>query len=304
MSISEDQIHKVIEIVNKNSHRSKNSYGNPGGLIDLIKINKPVIIVGDLHGAIDNLKAIIDHEDNEEKLRKGELIMIIIGDGVHNDQTGYMKEMDSSLLVLEEIYRLILTYGENVLYIRGNHDTFERRLTKSAIQQGLEFQNYLTEFKGESYVTATDEFFESLPLLILGEKFVITHGGPIRHGAGRHEIIDIEDNSDYYNQLIWNRLHEFRGTPSLKEYGEDDIRKMIAKLEMPEDSFFIVGHNPMWNSGNKTGIWRDIIGIKNHIILYTNIPTNAPYLYVKKGDISEKYAISSDISEGSYGWRN
>ena len=231
MSINEDQIYKVIEIVKKNSHRLKNSNGNPGGMIDLQSVKKPVLIVGDLHGAIDNLKAIIEHDDNKEKLRKGEIILVIIGDGMHNDQTGQMMEMQSSLLVLEEIYSLILKYKESVLYIRGNHDTFEERLAKSAIKQGLEFRNYLEKHRGEAYIEATSDFFESLPLLILGEKLVITHAGPIRNGASRQEIIDIEDNPDYYHQLIWNRLHEFRGTPSSKEYDESDIRKMIEKLK-------------------------------------------------------------------------
>ncbi|MDC7218415.1 MAG: metallophosphoesterase [Spirochaetales bacterium] len=302
MSISVEQIRQVINVVNNYPGRITNSYGHPGGLLDLLDSDKPMLIVGDLHGAIDNLKAIVAHEDNAERLKRGEIYLVIIGDGVHNDQTGQMKEMDSSLLVLEEVYQLILTYGENVIYIRGNHDTFEPRLAKSAVQQGLEFQKHLDATRGNEYVEATSDFFESLPLLILAENAVITHAGPVRNGATRQEIIDVEDNPDYYRQLIWNRLHEFRGTPSLKEYGESDIRKMNKKLGMAEDSLFIVGHNPMWQTGNKSGIWRDIIGIKNHIIIYTNIPTKGPYLYIDKGVVTEKYAITSD-AEDAYGWR-
>ncbi|MBI9105240.1 MAG: metallophosphoesterase [Spirochaetales bacterium] len=305
MSIKEEEIYKVVDIVRKNRYRIPNSYGNPGGLIDLLNVDKPVLVIGDLHGAIDNLISIVEHEDNIQRLKNGEIILIIIGDGMHNDQTGQMREMQSSLLVLEEVYRLILEYKESVLYIRGNHDTFEERLAKSSIQQGLEFRNYLLEHRSESYIEATSEFFDSLPFMILGEKYIITHAGPIRNGASRHEIIDIEDNPDYVHQLVWNRLHEFRGTPSLKEYDERDIRKMIEKLKMPDDSFFIVGHNPMWSTGDKTGIWRDIIGIKNHIIIYTNIPTRGPYLYIENGTVTEKFAIeSSGKLEGNYVWRN
>lgn len=291
MSAKVPDIAKVISIVENNANRPKSSTGIPGGLLDYSDDPRPVVVIGDLHGAIDNLKAIIDHNDNRTKLEKGELLVVIIGDGVHNDQTGQMKEMESSLLVLEEIFHLILTYGENVIYIRGNHDTFDENIAKSAVKQGEEFRRYLEVHRDEKYIDAVEEFFEALPMFIIGNGYVITHAGPVRHGCTRQELIDIKDNSDYYHQLMWNRLHEFRGTPSLKEYGEDDIRRMLEKLHLPTDTPFIVGHNPMWRTGNDTGIWRDIIGIKNHIIIYSNLQTRGPYLLLEGGTIQEIYAV-------------
>jgi len=236
------------------------------------------------------LKKIVNHEKNFELLKQGKLRIVIVGDGVHNDQTGQMKEMDSSIEVLEEVFHLINTYKENILYIRGNHDTFDEHLAKSAIKQGLELRLKVEETWGEEFVEAIEKFFEALPMFIIGKGYVITHAGPVRHGCSRQELIDIEDNPDYYRQLMWNRLHEFRGTPSLKEYGEHDIKAMLEKLHLPTDTPFIVGHNPMWHTGNRTGIWCDIIGIKNHIIVYANLQTKAPYLLIKDGDITEMYA--------------
>ncbi len=293
MSISPVEIRKVIKIVESNPDRAKDDQGRPGGLLDFSKDKRPVIVIGDLHGALDNLKAIIEHEDNRKQLDAGKLRIIIIGDGVHNDQTGEMREMASSLQVLEEVFNLILQYKHNLIYIRGNHDTFEERLAKSAIKQGLEFRLHLEEHRGDEYVEAVSEFFEALPMFIIGNGYAITHAGPIRNGCSRHELVNIKDNEDYYRQLMWNRLHEFRGNPNLKEYGEHDIRKMLSKLDLPEDTPFIVGHNPMWNTGNLTGIWRDIIGIKNHIIIYTNLQTRGPYLLIENGNISEKYAVTA-----------
>ncbi len=292
MGISVNDINKVIAIVENNKNRPKDSNGNPGGLIDLSSVNKEFIVIGDLHGAIDNLKTIIN--DNLKGIKSGKSIVIILGDGEHNDQTGHMREMSCSLEVMEEIFSLILKYKENIIYIRGNHDTFDERLSKSGIKQGLEFKNYLLEKRGEKYVQAMEAFFESLPYFIIGRGWVITHAGPIRGGATREEIINIADNEDYKFQLMWNRLHEFRGTPSLKEYGENDIRMMLKRMGLPEDTPFIVGHNPMWNTGNRTGIWRDIIGIKNHIIIYCSIGSRAPYLRIKDGVIEEAFGISAD----------
>lgn len=292
MSISTSDIDKVTAIVENNKYRPKDSHGNPGGLLDLSTVKKEAIVIGDLHGAIDNLKTII--EQNKKNIKSGKSFVIILGDGEHNDQTGYMREMDSSLAVMEEIFSIILKYKEDVIYIRGNHDTFDARLSKSGIQQGLEFRNYLLEHRGEKYIDAMQRFFDSLPYFIIGNGWVITHAGPIRGGATREELINIADNEDYRFQLMWNRLHEFRGTPSLKEYGENDIRKMLKRLNLPEDTPFIVGHNPMWNTGNRTGIWRDIIGIKNHIIIYCSIGSRAPYLKIKNGEIQEAFGIQEE----------
>jgi predicted phosphodiesterase len=293
MAVSVKEIEKVISTIENNPQRLKNDYGDPGGLIDLSKQNHELIVIGDLHGSIENLKAIVDHEDNKKKLKKDKLILLIIGDGVHNDQVGQMLEMDSSLLVLEEVFNLFLKYKDNIIYIRGNHDTFDSRLAKSAIKQGLEFKNHLLEHRGEQYVEKVNEFFESLPVFVIGRDYAITHGGPVRHGATKTEVINIVDNDDFYHQLIWNRLHEFRGTPSLKEYNEQDIRKMNIKMNLPELAPFIVGHNPMWTTGDRTGIWKDIIGIKNHYIIYTNIGTKGPYLLLSNSEVIPKFAITN-----------
>ena len=292
MGISINDISKVTAIVENNKYRPKDRDGNPGGLLDLSSVKKEAIVIGDLHGAIENLRIIIDQ--NKKKIKSGKSFVIILGDGEHNDQTGHMREMDTSLEVMEEIFSLILTYKENIIYIRGNHDTFDERLAKSGIKQGLEFKNYLLENRGEKYVAAMEQFFEALPYFIIGNGWVITHAGPVRGGATREELINIADNEDYRFQLVWNRLHEFRGTPSLKEYGEYDIRQMLKRLNLPEDTPFIVGHNPMWGTGNRTGIWRDIIGIKNHIIIYCSIGSPAPYLTIQNGEIKEVFGIKKD----------
>ena len=84
MAVSIKEIEKVISIVENNPNRIKNDYGDPGGLIDLSNLNQEIIIIGDLHGSIGNLKAIVNHEDNRKKIKKNSLIIIIIGDGIHN----------------------------------------------------------------------------------------------------------------------------------------------------------------------------------------------------------------------------
>ena len=90
-------------------------------------------------------------------------------------------------------------------------------------------------------------------------------------------------------QLTWNRINEFHGTPSSREYGEQDIRAMLECLSLPEDTHFIVGHN-LINDGNKIGCWMNVIGVKNHHILYSGTSSQAPYLTFHNGELVLKTA--------------
>lgn len=301
VSVSVKEINDAIRIVNGSRYRARNNLGMPGGLIDLTKIGKPVILIGDLHGSFENLDAIMEQDGNRDKIREGKLFCIIVGDGMHNDQTGEMLEMQTSLDVLERLVELFCDLKDNLVYIRGNHDSFDERIAKSGIRQGYEFKKFLIEKRGEEYVEAVDTLFEALPYFILGEGYVVTHAGPVRRGATREEIINIHENPDLVRQLTWNRVHEFRGNPNLKEYDGGDIRQMLSKLNLPEDSYFIVGHNPLWKNGNTTGIWQDVTGIKKHIIIITNRQTHGPYLYIADGNVTEKFA-KAKVLEKYHGW--
>ena len=283
-------IKNANKIINSLKNRPKDLKGKPGGLIT-IPDNLFPIIIGDLHGAVNNLKAIINHENNIEKIENNEAILIIIGDALHNDQTGQMREMQSSFDSFEYLLTLINQFPNNVIYIRGNHDTFDERLIKSGISQGLEFKKFLLKKTNKQCVNEVEKFFEILPMFIIGNGYVVTHAGPIRRGVTEEELINIYYDIDGYNQLMWNRIHEFRGNPSLKEYDEDDIKKMLKKLKLPPDTHFIVGHNPLWNTGDMSGIWLDVLGIKNHHIIYSNLQTLAPYLIFENNKLKKRFAI-------------
>jgi len=293
MSMDKNSFIKLVKgatrVVYNYKNRPKDKKGKPGSLL-YINDNKIPIIVGDLHGAVNNLKAIIKHDNNLEKISANKAVLIILGDALHNDQTGQMLEMDSSLESLEYLLNLLNRFPDNVIYIRGNHDTFDDRLRKSGISQGLEFKNYLIKNIDKGCISDMEDFFEALPMFIIGKGYVITHAGPVRNGINKEELINVKYDINYYMQLMWNRIHEFRGNPNLKEYGEDDIKKMLEKLKLPLDTHFIVGHNPLWNSGDRSGIWMNVLGIKNHHIIYTNLQTLAPYFIFENNELKRKFA--------------
>ena len=274
--------------------------GRPGGLIE-IPSKFRTIVIGDLHANRENLTAIIGHESNRADLESGRAICVILGDVEHDDRTGYMKAMDSSVAILADLFRLIIRYAGRVCYLRGNHDTFDDRLRKSGIAQGTELKAALTREYGGAYADAVGKFFESLPVFVIGDGFVITHAGPPRGGLVREEIVNIRRYPEKYHQLLWNRVNEFHGNPSPKEYGEKELRLVLQLLDLPEYTHFIVGHNPLWNDGNTTGVWQDVIGIKNHHILYSGSGSRAPYFVAEKGELELKMAIEKKPEAYYYG---
>jgi hypothetical protein len=294
-------VERAIEVVESDPCRIRDSDGRPGGLIELKKGVRP-IIVGDLHANLENLNRIMDDGTNRADLDARTAVCIIVGDIEHDDRTGHMKEMDSSVIILEELFRLLDRFAGRIFYIRGNHDTFDERLRKSGIAQGLEMKLAFLAKRGQEYTDAVQRFFEALPVFIIGEGYVITHAGPPHGGLDRQELIDIRRYPEKYHQLMWTRVNEFRdGTPSPKEYGEKDIRLALEMLNLPPETHFIVGHNPLWGDGNTTGFWKDVIGIKNHHIIYSGSGSQAPYLTFEGGELVVKMGIPKKPEVYYYG---
>lgn len=291
MKITAEIIRAITASLLNSSLRPKDREGRAGGLVELGASPRP-IIVGDLHACLENLKLILAHDDNDRRIRQGECLLLLLGDAVHNDQTGQLREMSTSLATLEYIFGLFRRYRGRLVYLRGNHDSFDERLVKSGIAQGKEFHRHVIRERGEQYAAAVGEFFEALPMFALGKGFAIAHAGPIRGGAEREELIDVRFNPDEYQQLMWNRINEFGGTTTIKEYDGSDIRRSLQKLGLPAKAHFIVGHNPLWSNGERSGLWRDVLGIENHHILYSGHGTRAPYLTFRRGRLQVQFAIA------------
>jgi len=78
--------------------RPRSSDGEPGGQIEFPRTEKrEFIVIGDLHGQVRNLRAILKDSDNMEKLRANKAVLLFLGDAVHNDRSGFAFEMDSSI---------------------------------------------------------------------------------------------------------------------------------------------------------------------------------------------------------------
>ncbi len=291
---------RAIAAVLGHRERVKDSQGKPGGLLDLPKGKRPIII-GDLHACVDHLHCILGHGSNRADLEKGTAYLLFLGDILHDDRTGHMRETDDSLKMLNDVLGLLATYPDRVFYLRGNHDTFDERLRKSGVPQGTVFHDALLKASNTDFVKLVSQWFDALPYVAIGGSFMAVHAGPVRGGCCREEIIDIQRRPDYALQFIWNRVNEFHGTASPKEYCGADIVQTIEKLGLAPGTHFIVGHNPLWNDGGTSGFWQDVIGIKNHHILYSGSGSRAPYLTVEEGALKVEYSKQKEAEVYYYG---
>jgi predicted phosphodiesterase len=262
--------------------RPPSSDGVPGGLIEFpAREKREFVIIGDLHGNHRNLRAILDHGRNLDKVKQDKAVLLFLGDAVHNDRSGFAYEMESSIETMDIIIGLINDYPQNVVYLLGNHDSFQPELSKMGIQQGLLYRDALLSARGSQYLSAMQDFFDALPLFVIHRHFLAVHAGPVRGGVTRMELVNIRHFTNLVWQLTWNRLNETRSTPSMKEYGPEDLDAMRKLLGCPAEIPIFVGHNPMWKWGEEDSIWIDALGTQHHVILYDTLETKCPYISVK-----------------------
>ena len=215
---------------------------------------------------------------------------MILGDAVHDERVGHLHDMETSIEIMDIVIHLINEFPDNVFYLLGNHDTYSSRLGKSGIKQGLLFCNALVAKRGKEYASLLQTFYNILPVFVKHKYFLAMHAGPVRGGITREEIINIRNSvsENLLWQLTWNRLNETRSSPSKKEYGPDDLDKLKSCLNFPTNYPIIVGHNPMWKWGREDSIWVNILGTKNHAILYSNLESKCTYIRVNN---SAEYEI-------------
>jgi hypothetical protein len=259
--------------------RPRSAADKPGGLVEFPPDDdREMIVVGDIHANRRNLKAVLMDRGNLNKLARNEAVVIFLGDIVHDERTGYLCEMESSIEVLDIVIHLINRYPGNVYYLRGNHDTLSPRLSKSGIQQGVIFRKALVERRGAGYAELVWDFFGTLPVFVKHRWFLAMHGGPVRGGIGRQELINVAHYQDCEHQLIWNRINETHSTPSRKEYAPEDLEELRRVLECPPDLPIVVGHNPMWKWGGNDSVWVNVLKTHDHVILYSGARETCPYL--------------------------
>ncbi len=258
-------LRQVNEILQNEAHRPKDSQGRPGGLVELPRDLIP-IVVGDLHAMLDNFLKVLCEDAHLDALCRGDACLILLGDTIHPEGDDELEQMDSSLVMLDLIFKLKLLLPRNLFYLRGNHESFGEGIGKGGVPQGLVFRRRARELRGESYVDELARFFAQLPYVLVSDDLVACHAGPPRGDFERRQLVEIRENQDLAAQLIWNRLRR----PNYPAgYNKRDVKRFRANLGVYEETPVLVSHSPL--SRDET-LWTDVGEIDNHHILFSANP--------------------------------
>ncbi|MGB5177449.1 MAG: metallophosphoesterase, partial [Gammaproteobacteria bacterium] len=185
-------------------------------------------------------------------------------DAVHREDVDGIEEMETSLLIMDLIFRLKLRFPERVFYIVGNHDSFNHELMKRGVPQGLLWEKHVLATRGEEYKSELELFYQLSPLLVLSKDFIACHAGPARRKISRQILVDVRQFPDIVHDMTWNRV---RTAAFPAGYTRSDIRRFRKGLEVDSDIPFIVGHYPF--SSDET-LWLNVAEIDQHHVVISS----------------------------------
>jgi len=208
-----------------------------GNILDLTGLpdDTEIIIVGDLHGRVDNLDAMLHSRRGGEasvleRVRRHRAVLIILGDAPHchyspEQDSGLSGEelmrrlcdMDPSLEIMQKIMDLKTEPGDHnyVHYLLGNHDVAKEgcyvdKATK--IDQAKLYWAVMRERYGDYYVSRYEEFIKVSPLVLVANGLVAAHAGPTR-GLFLSDIRHAGKDNREIIQALWRRHSTYHAKP-------------------------------------------------------------------------------------------
>ncbi|MCQ2597377.1 MAG: metallophosphoesterase [Treponema sp.] len=251
----------------KAPYRPSNSKGNPGGLIDFSSSEKPVLIIPDLHARPDFLKQVLDFKIKEksvlELLESKEIFLVFLGDALHSEKITkeswllcqkefdggvydgkYMQqEMSMGLSLLMMLFELKTNFSENFHFLKGNHENIMNNYKdgdfpfRKYADEGRMVKKFISTYYGDDVLYMLSLYENSLPLVFLSSKCVISHAEPKRYFS-KNEIIDARLDGDVVSGLIWTANNEAE---------ENSVQSTLESLlgEKKEKVFWFGGHRPV-----------------------------------------------------------
>ena len=212
--------------------RPYDSSGLPGGLIYL-KEDIPTIIVPDIHGRMDFFLSLLfatesDGDSILDKTARETLQILCLGDGFHSERRGadrwkkaldefkdsYEKhnhmddEMRENLGVMEMVQELKLAFPDHFHFLKGNHENIANEKGEGNFPfrkyafEGPMVMEYVTKFYGEAFLKTYYEFEKKLPLLAVGNGFLVSHSEPAAF-FDKESVIEYRENPHVVEGLTW-----------------------------------------------------------------------------------------------------
>jgi protein phosphatase len=164
----------------------------------LIKLKVPdeLVVIGDLHGDIESLLAILHSISFKQFLSNPNNKLIFLGD--------YIDRGSDSVCVLQTVFYLKRKYPDSVILMCGNHEAIDRFYCSAHnLPEELQ-QRYGLE--SSSIYEELFSLFKLLPkVVIVEDQLLITHGG-LPAAINESDFLDmvIKDDNDITEELLWN----------------------------------------------------------------------------------------------------
>jgi hypothetical protein len=146
--------------------------------------------------------------------------------------------MESSILMMDLIFRLKLRFPERIFYLRGHHDSFSREISQAGLPQGSLWEDALHQARGSAYRDAMRRFYEGLPLVAATKGYLAAHGELPIDSLGWQSLVDIDRHPD-----IAARITRSRPTsPQWDDgYRRRELRRLFRRLGLLENAAVILG---------------------------------------------------------------
>jgi len=177
------------------------------------------VVIGDVHGDLEATEIPVEYA-----LKKG-LPMIFLGD--------YVDRGDKQLETLAFVLSLKLEKGDDVVLLRGNHETI-------SLNRSYGFVTSLLERYSEDLYTEITELYEKMPVsAVIAQDSFFVHGGIPEGVVDIEEIQGLDASDEAYSEMLWNDPSEdadlfapnhLRGGHHI--FGKEAVDKFLSENEL------------------------------------------------------------------------
>lgn len=194
-------------------------------------------IISDLHGNLKALDRILAVTDFHNKIASGEKVFLIfLGD--------YIDKGKENLALLYTVLTLKTSYPENIILLRGNHET------TFFLNRFMTFKKELRQCYGRDFKLVTrifSEIFDCLPVIAVSQNGIVAmHGGP-PHSLTLYGLTKIGLHEILWSNIKKNRPKNGKKIPrSMYRLGKGrnfsilDVEEFLNNLGM---TFLFRGHS-------------------------------------------------------------
>jgi len=211
----------------------------------------------------------LSHNEFLEIMGDGKAAMVFLGDAVHSEIDGKLEDMESSLLIMDIIFRLKLWFPQQVFYVRGNHDSFSEEIYKDGVSQGLLWAKALKNIRGKAYKKAMGRFYELLPYVAFSKDYVACHAAPPKSKVTMDMLVNVHSYPGLIEELTSNRLYR---PNRLSGYTKGDVKRFRNTLSLGSNAEVFVGHTPLTRHDT---LWLNVGGIEHHDVVFSG---NTPWI--------------------------